>query len=88
MRESGSKSGVPSQAVLAALYAANANADYVKLSSPGSVEIADDGRTTFKEAARGNHRHLIIDPAQRETITQAFVAMASTKPAARTPGRN
>jgi len=81
--------GIPTQAVLAALYAANASADYFKLSAAGSVEITDDGHTTFRESSKGNHRYLIVEPAQKEAITQAFVAMASVKPTARsTPSRN
>jgi inosine-uridine nucleoside N-ribohydrolase len=82
-------SGIPSQAVLAALYAANPGAEYFRLSPPGTIEVADDGRTAFKESATGNHRYLILDPAQKDAIMQAFVAMATVKPAARTtPGRN
>jgi hypothetical protein len=33
--------------VLAALYAANPNADYLKLSPPGTIEVSDNGVTVF-----------------------------------------
>src|SRR5262249_45999485 len=49
--------GVRSQAVLAALYAANTNADYLKVSQPGTIEVSDDGRTRFRESACGIHRY-------------------------------
>src|SRR5262245_49279290 len=75
-------SGVPAQAVLAALFAANSSAEYLKLSRPGRIEVAEDGRTAFKESPTGMHRYLVIDPAEKERITQAFVAMSAARPAA------
>jgi hypothetical protein len=73
--------GVPSQAVLAALYAANPAANYFTMSQPGTIDVSDDGRTRFKESPNGNHRYLIVDPAQKETITKAFIALATARPA-------
>ena len=75
------KGAAPAQAVLAALYAANVDAAYLRLSPPGTIEIDDAGRTRFKESATGTHRYLIIDPAQKEAVTKAFIALATTKPA-------
>jgi inosine-uridine nucleoside N-ribohydrolase len=75
-------SGVPTQAVLAALCAADSSADYLKHSRPGRIEVADDGRTIFRESPAGTHRYLMIDPADKERITQAFVRMSATRPAA------
>jgi hypothetical protein len=72
---------VATQAVLAALYASNAGADYFKLSPLGSIEVSDDGRTRLRESASGKHRHLIVEPAQKDRITDAFVALATAKPA-------
>jgi inosine-uridine nucleoside N-ribohydrolase len=74
--------GVPVQGVLAALYAANPSADYFKLSPPGEIEVGEDGRTRFIESPRGRHRFLILDPAQKESITQAFIALITAKPTA------
>jgi len=75
-------SGGPAQAVLAALYAANSTAEYLKLSRPGRIEVTVDGRTVFKESTNGNQRYLIIDPAEKQRITEAFVKMSATRPAA------
>jgi len=73
--------GFSSQAVLAALYAANPDAPYFTMSPPGTIDVSDDGRTRFKESSNGNHRYLIVDPAQKESITKAFIALATTRPA-------
>jgi hypothetical protein len=75
------KSGVATQAVLAALYAANSKAEYWKLSRPGQVEVASDGRTAFKESSNGTHRHLIIDPAFKDQILEALSKMSVARPA-------
>jgi hypothetical protein len=79
-KQPGTASGVAAQAVLAALYAANAGAEYWKLSRPGVVEVGDDGRTVFRESTNGKHRYVIIDPAEKERITEAFVKMSAVKP--------
>jgi inosine-uridine nucleoside N-ribohydrolase len=75
-------SGLPSQAVLAAAYAANSSAGFWKLSGPGRIDVTGDDRTVFKESSTGNHRYLIIEPAEKERITRAFVAMSVARPAA------
>ena len=72
---------ITTQAVLAALYASNANADYFKLSPSGTIEVSNDGQTRLKESASGKHRYFVVDPAQKERITEAFVALATAKPA-------
>jgi len=76
----GGASGVAAQAVLAALYATNVSAEYWKLSRPGRIEIADDGRTVFRESSNGTHRYVIVDPVEKERITEAFVKMSAVKP--------
>jgi inosine-uridine nucleoside N-ribohydrolase len=81
-KQSAGTSGVPVQAVLAALYAANSSAEYLKLSRPGQIDVAGDGRTFFKEASAGTHRHLVIDPAEKERIRETFVKMSAARPAA------
>jgi|RhiMethySRZTD1v2_1073278.scaffolds.fasta_scaffold739468_2 hypothetical protein len=73
---------ITTQAVLAALYASNANADYFKLSASGTMEVSNDGQTRLKEASAGKHRYLVVETAQKERITEAYVAMATAKPAA------
>jgi hypothetical protein len=73
--------------VLAALYAANPSAEFFKLSPPGTIEVANDGQTRFRESANGNHRHLVVDPLAKDAITQAFLALAAARPAAPRGGR-
>lgn len=89
-RETQPNRAIPAQAVVAALYAANPDANFFKLSPPGTIEVNADGRTSFKESANGKHRYLILDPGQKDAITQACVALASARPAAGrgAPARN
>lgn len=75
------KQPAPAPGVLAALFAANSNAEYLKLSGPGQIEVTGDGRTTFKESPAGAHRHLIIDPAEIQRITEAVIKMSTVRPA-------
>ena len=45
--------------------------------------MLEDGRTRFTPAAVGRHRYLVMDPAQKEKVVQAYVELASAKPAPR-----
>ncbi len=69
------------------LQAVRASENYFKLSAAGTVQIADDGSSTFTPGSQGKHRHLLLDPAQRDRIIQAYVELASAKPVVRTPRR-
>ena len=73
---------VPSQAVLAALYATDPKGDLLKLSEPGRIEVLDDGRTQFTPSAAGKHRYLLTDsdPEWKASVVKAFTALASAKP--------
>ena len=71
----------PSQAVIAALYAANPSEDYFRLSEPGIITITDDGMTHFSPSTDGKHRYLTLDLSQKVRIVKAFTALASAKPA-------
>lgn len=64
----------------AALYAANPDDGYFKLSEPGTITVLDDGRTKFTPGAGGKHRYLIADPAQKEKVTKFYTEMVSAKP--------
>ena len=68
----------PAQAMSAALYAADPDENYFKLSPPGTVTVLDDGRTQFTASAQGRHRYLIADPAQKERVTGLFATLAGT----------
>ncbi|HEX4997450.1 MAG TPA: nucleoside hydrolase, partial [Terriglobia bacterium] len=67
-REGTAGASIPAQAAIAALYAARSDADYWSLSAPGAISVLDDGRTTFKEAAGGLHRYVIVTPGQKDRI--------------------
>jgi len=73
----------PSWAMAAALYAARPKEEYFKLSEPGTIAVDDQGRTSFSASDKGAHRYLIVDTAQKEKITTAYVELASAKPEVR-----
>jgi hypothetical protein len=70
----------------AALYAAQSEDGFFKLSEPGTISVSDDGRTKFTPGAAGKHRYLIVDPTQKDRITKAYTDLIAAKPAPR-PGR-
>jgi inosine-uridine nucleoside N-ribohydrolase len=70
----------PSWSMAAALYAGRPKETYFKVSDPGTVTVADDGRTVFTASAQGKHQYLIADPAQKDKILQTYVELASAKP--------
>jgi len=70
----------PSWAMAAALYAARPKEGYFQVSDPGKIGVDRDGRTSFAASEKGSHRYLIVDPAQKDKIIQAYVQLASAKP--------
>lgn len=76
-----------SPALAAMLYAIKPDDGYFKLSEPGTVTVADDGRTTFTPAADGRHRYLIADPAQKERVTKLYTDLVSAQPSRGRGGR-
>ena len=76
----------PASALAATLFAVHPEAGHFKLSDPGTITVADDGRTRFTANADGKHRYLIVDPAQKEQVLALYTALASAQPAPR-PGR-
>jgi hypothetical protein len=73
----------PAVAMAAALYAVRPQENYFKLSDPGTVGVADDGRFSLTPAPGGKHRTLIADAAQKDRIQQIYAEAASTKPVGR-----
>ena len=76
----------PATALAAVLQAVHPDDGYFKVSEPGTIEVLDDGRTRFQPGANGKHRHVIVDPAQRERILGLYTALVAAPPAPR-PGR-
>jgi mono/diheme cytochrome c family protein len=72
----------PTRAMAAALYAAQPDEGYFRLSEPGTINVLDDGRAQFTPSANGRHRYLIVDPAQKERVIQTYTKTASAKPPA------
>jgi hypothetical protein len=73
----------PSWAMTAALHAGRPTEADFKLSDPGTLAAADDGRITFTPSANGKHRQLILDPAQKEKIIALYTELVSAKPVPR-----
>ena len=73
----------PSWAMAASLYAARPNESYFKLSGPGTIQVHDDGRTSFTASDQGRHQYLVNLPEQKERILRAYVELASAKPVPR-----
>ena len=71
--------------VTAVVQAVRSKENYFKLSEPGTVQVDNEGRTKFVPSAGGRHRHLSVDPAQKDRVIQAFVELASAKPVVRAP---
>jgi purine nucleosidase len=69
----------PSYDLAAAHYAVHPDSGFFQLSEAGTVSVGDDGRMKFS-AGSGNIRSLTVDPAKRDQIVAAFVAIASAKP--------
>jgi hypothetical protein len=77
----------PSYDMAAVLYAGRMGKDLFQLSEPGTTEVAADGRLRFTKSPGGKHRSLIVDPAQRQSIVDAYIELASAKPVVRQPFR-
>jgi hypothetical protein len=77
----------PSCAMAAALYAARPNEGYFQLSAAGRIGVDGGGRTSFQADEKGGHRYLLLDPAQKEKIIQAYtqLALAGRAPRGRRP---
>jgi len=73
------------QDVIAVLAAIRPKENYFKLSSPGVVEVDNEGRTKFTPSPNGKHRYISVDPAQKDRVVEAYVALASAKPVIRMP---
>jgi hypothetical protein len=73
----------PATALAAVLYAVHPDDGYFTLSEPGTIEVLDDGRTRFAAGAGGKHRHVVVDPAQRDRIMGLYTALVAAPPAPR-----
>jgi len=70
----------PSRSLAAALQAVSPDQPYFDVSPPGTITIADDGRTTFSPSPNGRHRYLIAKADQQERVLQVYVEMVTAQP--------
>jgi len=77
----------PTWDMTAVLYAVRPEANYFKLSEPGTIGVLDDGRTKFSPSPGAKHRYLILDPSQKENIVKTYTEIVSAKPVPRQPRR-
>jgi len=70
----------PSRSLAAALQAVSPDQPYFEVSPPGTITIADDGRTTFSPSPNGRHRYLIAKADQQERVLQVYVEMVTAQP--------
>jgi inosine-uridine nucleoside N-ribohydrolase len=61
----------------AVLYAVRPGGGYFGLSAPGRITADDAGRTSFRAAAAGRHRYLVLTEAQRARTLECMVGLAS-----------
>ena len=70
----------PSRTLAAVLHAVSPDQPYFDFSPPGTITMADDGRTTFAPSPTGQHRYLIANADQRERLVQTYVEMVTAQP--------
>jgi inosine-uridine nucleoside N-ribohydrolase len=70
----------PTWDLTAVLYGVLPDRGYFDLSPAGSVTVEDDGFTTFRPAAQGAHRYLVLPPERRERVIEALVQLSSEPP--------
>jgi mono/diheme cytochrome c family protein len=70
----------PTRAMAAVLYSAAGDQSYFRVSEPGIVTVLDDGTTQFKLSANGKHRYLILEPEQKQRVTETYVKLSSAQP--------
>lgn len=70
----------PTWDLTSVLYGIRPDHDYFALSKPGTVEVADDGFTTFSETSDGRDRYLVLTPKHAIRATEALVQLSSQPP--------
>lgn len=71
----------PTWDLTSVLYAVWPDRDYFALSTPGSVEVQDDGFTRFTPKQGGRDRFLILDEVRTARLREALVQLSSQPPA-------
>jgi hypothetical protein len=69
----------PSRTLAAVLHAVS-DQPFFDLSAPGTIAVANDGRTTFSPSPGGRHRYLIAKPDQKERALETYVELVTAQP--------
>ncbi|TWU20437.1 Inosine-uridine preferring nucleoside hydrolase [Novipirellula galeiformis] len=70
----------PTWDLTSVLYGVRPDHGYFELSEPGQVLIADDGVTTFKAAANGRDRYILVRDDLRFKVLEALQLLSSQPP--------
>ncbi|GAA5509693.1 nucleoside hydrolase [Novipirellula caenicola] len=70
----------PTWDLTSVLYGVRPDHGYFELSEPGAVEMADDGVTTFKAAANGRDRYILVREDLRPKVLEALQLLSSQPP--------
>lgn len=70
----------PTWDLTSVLYGVRPNHGYFDISKPGRVTVADDGLTSFEEAAEGRDRILILRDGQKLQTLEALQLLSSQPP--------
>lgn len=72
----------PAYDVAAVHFAVHPDSGFFRLSEPGSISVADDGRLQFSVTPQGKVRSLIVEPSRSDAAIRAMVEIVSAKPVA------
>ncbi|MGB7325041.1 MAG: nucleoside hydrolase [Rubripirellula sp.] len=78
----------PTWDLTSVLQAVRPDHEYFDLSTTGRVQVADNGLTTFEEAADGRDRYLILNDEQKGRASEALVQLSSQPPAGHAAGNS
>jgi hypothetical protein len=70
----------PSRTLAAVLHAVSVDQPSFDLSPPGTIAVAQDGRTMFSPSPDGRHRYLIAKADQKERVLQMYVELVTAQP--------
>ena len=70
----------PTWDLSAVLHAVRPEAGYFGRSDPGTIKLLDDGRTEFSPSQDGRHRYLVLDPARKPEILEAYREWVCARP--------
>ena len=70
----------PTLDMAAMLYAIHPESEFFEASSPGTIQIADNGSLDFVPGSEGKHRSLQLNAARKDELLKQYITVASAKP--------